>query len=136
MNFKDTENPTLDITAYNTYPLRVKLEAGGNPSLITRDLTSKGSQSYTIELTQAERDSLRSLMTGDTLPVRETVCALQNGAEISWSYKDYTMTKGNRGARILVNGTWKEAIPYVGVNGQWKEAITYVGVNNQWKEGI
>lgn len=136
MNFKDTENPTLDITAYNTYPLRVKLEAGGNPQLITRDLTGKGSQSYTIELTQEERDTLRSLMTGDYLNVRETVCAMSGNTELSASYKDYKMTKGNRGARILVNGTWKEAIPYVGVNGQWKEAISYIGVNGTWKEGI
>lgn len=135
-NFKDTENPVFKITAYGNYPIRVKLEAGGNTSLITRNLTNKNSQTYTLELTQAERDLLRSKMTGDTLPVRETVCALQNGTEISWSYKDYTMTKGNRGARILVNETWKEAVPYVGVNGQWKEAITYIGVNNQWKEGI
>lgn len=136
MNFKDTENPTLDITAYNTYPLRVKLEAGGNAQLITRNLTNKESQKYTIELTQEERDTLRGLMTGDTLPVRETVCAMSGNTELSASFKDYTMTRGNRGARILVNGTWKEAIPYVGVNGQWKEAITYIGVNNQWKEGI
>lgn len=136
MNFKDTENPTLDITAFNTYPLRVKLEAGGNAGLITRDLINRGSQRYTIELTSQERDLLRSMMTGETLDVRETVCALNNGSEISWSWKDYKMTKGNRGGRILVNGQWKEAIPYVGVNGQWKEAISYVGVNGQWKEGI
>ena len=136
MNFKDTEDPTLNITAYNTYSLRVKLEAGGNTSLVTRDLTSKSSQRYTIHLTQAERDSLRALMTGDTLPVRETVCALDNGNEISWSYKDYTMTKGSKGARIKVNGQWKEAVPYVRVNGAWKEATAYIRVNGQWKEGI
>lgn len=136
MNFKDTENPTLDITAYNTYPLMVKIEAGGNPGLIKRNLTSKSSQKYTIELTQEERESLRALMTGDTLPVRETVCALENGAEIYWNFKDYTMTKGSRGARIRVNGQWKEAVPYVRVNGAWKEATAYIRVNGTWKEGI
>ena len=136
MNFKDTEDPTLNITAYNTYSLRVKLEAGGNTSLVTRNLTSKSSQRYTIHLTQAERNSLRALMTGDTLPVRETVCALDNGNEISWNYKDYTMTKGSKGARIKVNGQWKEAVPYVRVNGAWKEATAYIRVNGQWKEGI
>lgn len=136
MNFKDTENPTLDITAFNTYPIRVKLEAGGNTSLVTRDLTNKGSQKYTVELTSEERETLRSMMTGETLSVRETVCALNNGNEISWNWKDYTMTKGNRGARIKVNGQWKEAIPYVRVNGQWKEAVSYVKINGQWKEGI
>lgn len=136
MNFKDTENPTLDITAFNTYQIRIKLEAGGNTSLVVRDLTYRGSQEYTVELTPEEREALRSLMTGNTLAVRETVCALDNGNEISWNWKDYTMTKGSRGARIKVNGQWKEAVPYVRVNGAWKEATAYIRVNGQWKEGI
>lgn len=135
-DFMDNTNPVYTITAYGDYSIRVKIEAGGNTQLITRDLASKNSQTYTLVLTDSERETLRNLMTGDTLAVRETVCAMNGNTELSVSYKDYTMTKSNRGARILVNGTWKEAIPYVGVNGQWKEAVTYIGVNNQWKEGI
>lgn len=136
MDFKDNENPTLDITAYGTYQIRVKIEAGGDTRLAIRDLTNRESQKYTVVFTQEERESLREKMTGDSLDVRETVCALENGREISWNWKDYKMTKGNRGGRILVNGQWKEATPYVGINGQWKEAISYVGVNNQWKEVV
>ena len=136
MNFKDNENPTLDITAYNTYPLRAKLEAGGNPKLITRNLSNRGSQLYTIELTEAERETLRSLMTGDTLPVRETITAMDGETELYSSYKDYVMTKSSKGVRIRVNGQWKEATPYIRVNGAWKEATPYTRVNNQWKEGI
>lgn len=136
MNFKDNENPTLDITAYNTYPLRAKLEAGGNPRLITRDLSNRGSQLYTIELTEVERETLRSLMTGDTLPVRETITAMDGETELYSSYKDYVMTKSSKGVRIRVNGQWKEATPYIRVNGAWKEATPYTRVNNQWKEGI
>jgi len=45
-NFTDKTNPVYNITAYGTYPLRVKIEAGGNTSLITRDLSSKNSQVY------------------------------------------------------------------------------------------
>lgn len=134
-DFKDNENPVFNITAYGTFPIRVRLEAAG-ASRVSRDLSSRNSQVYTMELTSQERDTLRSLMTGDSLTVRYVVCTMNNGSEISWSWKDYKMTKGNRGGRILVNGQWKEAIPYVGVNGQWKEAISYVGVNGQWKEGI
>lgn len=135
-NFKDNENPVYNITAYGAYPIRVKLEAGGNTSLAVRNLTNKNSQTYTMVLTDAERDTLRSMLTGSSLTVRYTVCALQNGNEISWSFKDYKMTKGSRGARITINGQTKEAIPYVRVNGQWKEATAYIRVNNQWKEGI
>lgn len=89
-----------------------------------------------MQLTTQERDTLRSLMTGNSLTVRYVVCAVNNGSEIAWSWKDYKMTRGSRGARIKINGQWKEGIPYVRVNNQWKEAIPYIRVNNQWKEGI
>ena len=135
-DFKDNENPVFNITAFGTYPIKVKLEAGGNASLITRNLTSKNSQTYTLELTDAERAALRELMTGDSLNVRYTVCALQNGNEISWSYKDYKMIKGSHYVKVRVNGVWKDAIPYIRVNGTWKEAVPYIRVNGTWKEGI
>lgn len=136
MNFKDTENPTIQIEAYNTYPLRAKIEAGGDTQLITRDLTNRGSQSYTFVLTNEERELLRSKMTGDSMSVTETICAMDGNTELSCDYKYYVMTKGSRGARIRVNGQWKEAVPYVRVNGAWKEATAYIRVNGTWKEGI
>lgn len=135
-NFKDNENPVYDITAYGTYNIKIKLEAGGNTSLITRNLTTKNSTIYTLELTDEERRTLRNLMTGDTLPVRETVCAVQNGNEISWNYKDYVMSKGSHYISVRVNGQWKDCIPYVRVNGEWKEAVPNIRINGQWKEGI
>lgn len=134
-DFKDNENPVFNITAYGTYPIRVRLEAAG-ASRVSRDLTNRNSQVYTLELTDEERTLLRSLMSGDSLSVRYVVVTMSGGNEISWSWKDYTMTKGSRGARLKINGQFKEAIPYVRVNGQWKEAIPYIRVNNQWKEGI
>lgn len=135
-DFKDTENPVFDITVYQDFPLRVKLEAGGDDHLVVRDLPNRGSQIYTLELTSEERALLRSMMVDDVLEVRETVCALRGEEEISWSYKDYHMTKGSSLTRVRVNGQWKEATVYVRVNGQWKEAKPYIRVNGQWKEGI
>ena len=135
-NFKDTENPVFNITAYGAYPIRVKLEAGGNAQLITRDLSSRNSQVYTLTLTSEERELLRSLTSGNTLAVRETVCAMSGKTELSVSYKDYTMIKTAGLSEIRVNGQWKQATPYVRVNGQWKQATPYTRVNNQWKEGI
>lgn len=134
-DFKDNENPVFNITAYGAYNIRVRLEASG-ASRVSRDLSTKNSTVYTLELTTQERETLRNLMTGDSLTVRYVVCAVNNGSEIAWSWKDYKMTKGSRGARLKINGQFKEAIPYVRVNGQWKEAIPYIRVNNQWKEGI
>ena len=134
-NFTDRTNPVFNITAYNTYSIRVKLEAGGNSSLITRNLTSKGSQTYTLVLTDEERKLLRSKSSdGKTLAVRETVCAMNNGSEISWSYKDYTMTIVRKPVKVMKDGSWVNAFPYVRVNGDWKEAKPYIRVNGSWKE--
>jgi hypothetical protein len=135
MNFTDRTNPTLNITAYGTYPLRVKLEAGGNTSLITRDLSSRNSQSYTIQLTDEERKLLRSKSAdGKTLAVRETVCAMNGSTELSASYKDYTMTIVRKPVKVMRDGSWVNAFPYVRVNGEWKEAKPYIRNNDSWKE--
>ena len=134
-NFTDRTNPVFNITAYGTYPIRVKLEAGGNTSLVTRDLTSKNSQSYTIQLTDAERKLLRSKSTnGKTLAVRETVCAMNGNTELSWSYGDYTMTIVRKPVKVMRDGSWVNAFPYVRVNGEWKEVKPYIRVNDSWKE--
>ena len=135
MNFTDRTNPTLGITAYGTYPIRVKLEAGGNSSLVTRDLSSKNSQSYTIVLTDAERKLLRSKSTnGKTVVVRETVCAMSGSTELSWSYGDYIMNIVRKPVKVMRDGSWVNAFPYVRVNGEWKEVKPYIRDNNSWKE--
>lgn len=40
------------------------------------------------------------------------------------------------GARILVDGVWKMAIPYVNVDGVWKMAMPFVRNNDVWKIGV
>lgn len=92
-NFTDEGNPTYNITAFNMYPIRVKIEAGGNTQLITRDLDTQDTTTYTLELTNEERNILRALCTNsNTLKVTETVCAMDGNRELSASYKSYTMT--------------------------------------------
>lgn len=93
MNFNDEENPVYNITAFNTFPIRVKLEAGGDTQLIIRDLDTKGSINYTLELTEEERNILRNLCRNSkTLNVTETVCAMNGNTELNASFKSYKMT--------------------------------------------
>lgn len=93
-NFTDIQNPVYNISNPDTtHTVRVKIEAGGNTQLITRDLRVGFSGTYTLELTEAERNTLRALTPNSkTLAVRETVCAMNGNTELSASYKDYTMT--------------------------------------------
>lgn len=92
-NFTDTGNPTLTFNnPSKLYPIRVKLEVGGNTQLITRDISSSAT-SYTFNLTEEERNKLRALCPNSkTLTVTETVCAMNGNTELSASYKQYTMT--------------------------------------------
>lgn len=92
-DFTDEGNPTLTFTnTAKIYPIRVKLEAGGDAQLITKDI-DKSSTSYTFNLTEAERNLLRSKCpNSNTLTVVETVCAMSGNTELSASYKNYTMT--------------------------------------------
>ena len=106
-NFTDEGNPTLKFTNYGVFNVRVKLEAGGNTSLITRDI-SKNATSYTFNLTEEERNELRALCpNSNSLSVRETVCAVNGTTEVNASYKDYTMTIVN-GNPTFTDFTYKD----------------------------
>lgn len=93
-NFNDTGNPVYNISNPDTtHNVRIKIEAGGNTQLITRDLGVGFNGTYTLQLTEAERNTLRALTPNSkTLSTRETVCAMNGNTELNVSYKDYTMT--------------------------------------------
>ena len=93
-NFTDIQNPVYNISnPASLYNVRVKLEAGGDTQLIIRDLPSNYRGTYTLELTESERNTLRALSPNSkTLAVVETVCAMSGNTELNASYKSYTMT--------------------------------------------
>lgn len=93
-NFTDIQNPVYNISNPDTtHNVRVKLEAGGDTQLITRDLGVGYKGTYTLELTESERNTLRALCPNSkTLAVTETVCAMSGNTELNASYKSYTMT--------------------------------------------
>ena len=93
-NFTDIQNPVYNISnPASLYNVRVKLEAGGDTQLIIRDLPSNYRGTYTLELTESERNTLRALSSNSkTLAVVETVCAMNGNTELNASYKSYTMT--------------------------------------------
>lgn len=94
-NWNDDENPTMTFTNYGLFPVRVKIEAGGNTQLITRDI-SQTATNYTFELTDEERKTLRTLSKNSkTLSTIFTVCAMSGNTELSASYLSRTMTMIN-----------------------------------------
>jgi microcystin-dependent protein len=93
-DFNDEDNPTITFTnpSGGYFPLRAKMEAGGNSQLITRDIPAN-STSCTFVLSAEERNTLRNLCTNSkTLGVRFTICCMSGGSEVSASFLDRTMT--------------------------------------------
>lgn len=96
-DFSDEDNPTITFTnpSGGYFPLRAKMEAGGNSQFITRDIPAN-STSCTFVLSEEERNRLRNLCTNSkTLGVRFTICCLSGGSEVSASWLDRTMTVVN-----------------------------------------
>ena len=92
-NDEDT-NLTIYFNNPGNFDLKLKMEAGGDVELISRDKVTKTSP-YTFVLTEAEKKKLRQKCTGDYLSVRFTVVTYLNGVETNWSWIDKTMTLVN-----------------------------------------
>lgn len=90
-NFTDEGNPKVTYTSYNTFPIRVRIE-DSKGTVVTRNMAAN-SASCTFELTDEERDKLRTLCpNSNSLGLRFVVCALSGNSELSASYLDRTMT--------------------------------------------
>ena len=103
-DFNDEENPKIEFQNISKkYNIRCKLEAGGNSKLIYRDL-SKDATSCTFVLSEEERQKLRQLSANvNKLNVKFTVCAMENGNELSASWFDRNMNVINANPNFQTN---------------------------------
>lgn len=90
----ETTNLAISFNNPGNFDLQLKIEAGGDSSLIVRDKVTKTSP-YTFVLTEAEKNKLRQKCTSNTLLVRFTVATYINGTVTNWSYVDKTMNLVN-----------------------------------------
>lgn len=128
-NFTDEGNPTMKFTnPSGVFPIKCKIEAGGNTQLITRTLANNAT-SCTFNLTDSERATLRKLAsTSNSLTTRFTVCSMSGSNELSASYLDKTMTIVN-GNPTFSNFTYKDTnttVPAVTGNDQ----VLVKGISN------
>ena len=90
-DFNDEGNPRITFTNPAGFRINARLEFGG--TVIRRDnIANTGS--YTFDLTNSERDLLRSKCpNSNTLTVREVIATCTSGTtESFWSWQDKTMT--------------------------------------------
>ena len=90
-DFTDEENPSISFTNQGVFPVRVKMNNGNN-TILYRDI-SQTATSYTFELTNQERNTLRTLSANSgTFPIKFVVCAMSGNTELNASWIDKTMT--------------------------------------------
>lgn len=100
-NFTDEQDPSIEFSNPTNAKLQLKIEAGGNTSLIVRDNLTNAKSPYKFTLTEAERNSLRNLCpNSNTLSVRFTVGTYSGSSVTNWSYLDRTMTIVNAAPTI------------------------------------
>ena len=89
-DFNDEQNPTITFSNAGGFPINARLEFNGYH--IRRDnIANTGS--YTIVLTEAERNLLRQQCTGKTMTVRQVIATRINStSETHWSWIDKTFT--------------------------------------------
>lgn len=91
-DFNDEEtNLTINFSNPGNFDIKLKMEAGGDQSLIVRDRVTKYGP-YTFVLTEEEKKKLRQKCVKNELSVRFVVCTYLNGIESQWSWLDRTMT--------------------------------------------
>lgn len=95
-----------------------QLGYGTNPSAPTTIISADGT------------DSLSGLLAGTTYYVWVRTHNVVGYTD--WSPRAQVETIA--GARVLVGGVWKKAVPYVKVAGVWKQARPWVKVLGEWKE--
>ena len=125
-NFKATYTP-------GQYQYKLAIAIAGVKTLQVFDNYVSGTN---VQFSDNAISQIRAYTTNKTITLAGILQNWSNGAYLGDSKQIEITVKTTNGVSLRVNGTWKEATPYVRVNGAWKEATPYVRVNNQWKEGI
>ena len=90
-DFNDETNPTITFTNPAGFTINAFLKVGDTDIATASNIPSTGT--YTFSLTDAQRNQLRQLCTGQTLSVRVGLRTENSGGSIlGSSYKDKTMT--------------------------------------------
>ena len=93
-DFNDETNPTITFTNPAGFTINAFLKVGDTDIATASNIPSTGT--YTFSLTDAQRNQLRQLCTGQTLSVRVGIRTLNSGGTIlGATYKDKTMTLVN-----------------------------------------
>ena len=93
-NFTDEQSPTITFTNNGLYDLRAKALVGLT-QVFSYNLTDSTVTSFTFDFTNAQRNQLRQLCTGKTMPVRLQIVSLEDGTEKYTSTQTVTMSMVN-----------------------------------------
>lgn len=76
---------------------------------------------------------LSSYKPGQAVKVKYYLATFSGGTSLGGVSLWKTMTIGGT-SKINIEGTWKNAIPYVKIGDTWKPEISYIKANSNWKQ--
>lgn len=93
-NFTDEQSPTITFTNNGLYDLRAKVLVGIT-QVFSQNLQDSTATTFMFEFTNAQRNQLRQLCTGKTMPVKLQIVSLENSTEKYTSTQIVTMSMVN-----------------------------------------
>lgn len=120
-------------TAYTNYENKLRISIPHVVRLQTFNNYVSGSN---VRLSNAAKQLVKQHTSAKTVTIGGVIETWNGETKIGESEEINIPIEIPKGVRLKINGTWKEAIPYVRVNGSWKETVPYARTNSQWKEGI
>lgn len=120
-------------TAYTNYENRLRISI---PNVVALQTFNNYASGTDVKLSSSAKQQIKQYTSEKTVTLGGVIETWNGGTKIGESSEINISVKIPKGVHIKVNGTWKEAVPYVRVNGEWKESIPHIKVNGTWKEGI
>lgn len=120
-------------TAYTNYENRLRISI---PNVVALQTFNNYVSGTNVKLSNSAKQQIKQYTSAKTVTLGGVIETWNGGTKIGESSEINISVKIPKGVHIKVNGTWKEAVPYVRVNGEWKESIPHIKVNGTWKEGI
>ena len=120
-------------TAYTNYENRLRISI---PNVVALQTFNNYASGTNVKLSNSAKQQIKQYTSEKTVTLGGVIETWNGGTKIGDSSEINISVKIPKGVHIKVDGTWKEAVPYVRVNKEWKESIPHIKVNETWKEGI
>lgn len=132
-NVPDAPTP-IGIDQITSTSLRYRFSGNGNGGATIREWQASWSKAGTAQTRIWSNGT--SVLSG-LLPATTYTWFSRGRNDVGWGPWSYAISaRTHAGARVLHQGVWREAVPYVKYQGKWRVAEAHVRHGGKWKRGV